>query len=275
MVLIAHCADIITTRLTMICKPDLKFGNCLDIMRQLPTKSIDLVLADLPYCQTNNTWDALIPWRPLWREFKRIAKNNTNFVLFGTGLFFHNMVLSNAEDFKYSITWVKTNKRTNFLNSSHQPLRIKEEIAVFTSVKIADRIYNPQIWQGQPLHSQGTQFLYKQTTNNVYNDYRKRPSKRTGETDKLPMDVVFFGVDNLTKDNRFHPTQKPVTLCEYLIKTYSNEGDTVLDCTAGSGTTGIAAMNTNRHSILIENSTKYFAVMENRIQNHSVQTKLF
>lgn len=233
-------------------------GDCLDIMKQIGDETIDLVLCDLPYGTTQNKWDAVIPFDSLWEQYNRVAKPNAAFVLFAQGLFYVDLVNSNRANFRYDIVWDKQLK-SGFLNANVMPLRVHEQIAVFYKSKPT---YNPQKVKGQPTHSKGTAVFTKDVTNNNYGDYT--PVENINDM-KYPSSILSYQKPHPSVS--VHPTQKPVELLEYLIKTFTNEGDTVLDNTMGSGSTGVACVNTNRNFIGIEKDENYFDIAKYRIND--------
>ena len=229
-------------------------GDCLERMKEIPSGSVDMVLADPPYGTTACKWDSIIPLEPMWEQLKRIIKPNGAIVMTASQPFTSVLVCSNLKWFKYDWTWRKP-KGTGHLNAKKQPMRDKEDVVVFCSGQSA---YNPQMETGTP---------YKEKSGlkggGGYSGYGF--DKRTGNDNdgkRYPKQVLEFGV---VERGTVHPTQKPVTLMEYLIKTYTNEGETVLDFTMGSGTTGVACANTGRKFIGIELDDKYFYVAKNRI----------
>lgn len=237
-------------------------GNCLEIMETLPSKSIDMVLCDLPYGVTKNKWDSVLPFDELWEQYNRIVKPNGAIVLFSAGLFTVDLINSNRKNFRYTLVWDKV-LTSGFLNANRMPLRSHEDICVFYK-KLPT--YNPQFTEGEPLHSRG-KLLNEQRNNNYgYFDVSKA-TIRTGETKKYPKSIIRFS--RPPSSTMLHPTQKPVELLEYLIKTYSNENDTILDNCMGSGSTGVACKNTNRHFIGIELDEKYFNIAKERLFEHS------
>ena len=223
-------------------------GDCLEVMKQLPDKSVDMILCDLPYGTTKNKWDAIIPFDELWKNYNRIIKDRGAIVLTATQPFSSKLVCSNIENFSYEWVWVKS-KITGVLNAKKMPVRKHEQILVFNKPKM----YNPQ---GLVLNGTVT----KQGSSS--SNYGKRDTKQyIQEFSNYPRDVLEIASEGKT----VHPTQKPVALMEYLIKTYTNEGDLVLDNCMGSGTTGVACKNTNRNFIGIELDEKYFNIAEERI----------
>ena len=233
----------------------LMHGDCLERMKEIPSGSVDMVLADPPYGTTACKWDSIIPLEPMWEQLKRIIKPNGAIVMTAAQPFTSVLVCSNLKWFKYDWTWRKP-KGTGYLNAKKQPMRDKEDVVVFCS---GQSVYNPQMATGAP---------YKEKTGlkggGGYDGYGF--DKRTGnnnEGKRYPKQVLEFGV---VERGTVHPTQKPVALMEYLIKTYTNEGDLVLDFTMGSGSTGVAAVNTGRRFIGIEKSLKYFRTSIGRIK---------
>lgn len=223
-------------------------------MKKIPDKSIDLVCADPPFGTTMNRWDSVIPYEELWGGLKRVIKDNGAILLFGQGLFSAELACSNKEWFRYRLVWEKT-KAGGFLNARRMPLQAHEDISVFYK-KLPT--YNPQMSEGKP-------YIKKAVTNGDGGNYGK--FNRVGTTQKnegtrFPRSVIRFSNDN---HKSIHPTQKPVELLEYLIKTYSNEGDTVLDFCMGSGTSGIASVNTRRNFIGIELDKDYYEIAKSRI----------
>lgn len=237
--------------------------DCLKVMPTLPEHSIDLILADLPYAKTHNHWDSLIPFDSLWEQYNRIIKDHGAIVLFGQTDFSAQLIMSNPKMFRYTLVWDKV-RTTGFLNAKRMPLRRHEDILVFYK-KLPT--YNPQMVEGgEPSHSRGKRWADKGNTQDdgkIYGKYQHdydAPSTHTNL--KYPTSILRFS--NKVQGN-LHPTQKPVKLLEYLIKTYTNEGMTVLDNTMGSGSTGVAAVSLNRNFIGIELDKKYFDIAKERI----------
>jgi len=230
--------------------------DCLIGMQRIPDKSIDMILCDLPYGTSACKWDVVIPFEPLWAQYKRIIKDNGAIVLFGSQPFTSALVMSNPTLFKYSLVWDKTTK-TNHLNAKKQPLRRTEDIVVFYEKQCT---YNPQGLIGGNFNNyRPNHFKYKKGEK-VYGEQKEHSN--TSSFTNYPDNVVCFSNGNHKSQ---HPTQKPVELMEYLIKTYTNEGETVLDNCMGSGTTILAAINTNRKFIGIEKDEQYFKIAEQRI----------
>ena len=239
---------------------DLRLGDCLEVMKDIPDKSIDMILCDLPYGVTANKKDVALPFDKLWEQYCRVIKDNGCIVLFGQGLFFVDLIKSNVQMFRYDIVWDKS-LTSGFLNAKRMPLRQHEQLAIFYKKQPT---YNPQFTQGKPLHGKGTAYKTKQPQNNNYGFFENTEDNRKGCTDKYPTSIFRFSKPHPSK--AVHPTQKPVALLEYLIKTYTNEGETVLDNCMGSGSTGVACVNTNRNFIGIELDENYFNIAKERIE---------
>lgn len=227
-------------------------GDCLEVMQSIPDKSIDMILCDLPYGTTQNKWDSVIDLNKLWVEYERIVKDNGAIVLTSQGIFTAKLILSNEKLFKYKITWIKS-KSTNFLNAKKQPLRKHEDICVFYKKQPT---YNPQMTVGEA-YDKG---IRKDQYTGSYGDFKPKHVKSNGE--RYPNDVVFYeehAVDDYvyvktaeSEGTVFHPTQKPIELGRYLIKTFTNPGDIVLDNACGSGSFLLSALLENRNFIGIE-----------------------
>ena len=238
-------------------------ADCLDAMKLIPDKSIDMILCDLPYGTTACKWDTIIPFEPLWEQYKRIIKDNGAIVLTASQPFTSALVMSNVKMFRYCWVWEK-DKGANFLQANFQPLKTHEDIICFAYGKTK---YNPQktINPRKQSETNSKQLSEKRKEAGLNVEFFK--SSSVYEKDKLlPRSVQYFSRD-IPKGGTLHPTQKPVALFEYLIKTYTNEGDLVLDNCAGSGTLGIAAINTKRNYILIEKDEYYCEVASNRIKD--------
>lgn len=223
----------------------------MDLMKDLPDGSVDMVLCDLPYGTTRNKWDTVIPLAPLWEQYKRIVKENGAIVLFCDGLFMAPLMESQRSFWRYNLIWDKQ-RGCDFLNANRKPMKFHEEIAVF--YKKAPT-YNPQYWYSTP---------YKTAKNGPpSSNYGSRGSAASESIDgrRNPLSILAFARDG----NRMHPTQKPVSLCSYLIRTYTNSGDTVLNNCMGSGTTGVSCVETGLDFIGIEKDPKIFAQARCRI----------
>lgn len=233
-------------------------GDCLELMKDIPDGSVDMILADLPYGTTACKWDTVIPFNPLWKQYNRIIKDNGAIVLFGQEPFSSNLRSSNFKLYRYDWIWEKDN-HTNFLNIKKQPGKRHELISVFYKKQPT---YNPQMWEGKENHSVGKQVGKMVEREYLGNKYEIKEAKKSNL--KYPISILRFKGEGRGK--AIHPTQKPVELCEYLIKTYTNEGETVLDNTMGSGTTGVACINTHRNFIGIELDENYFNIAKERIE---------
>lgn len=229
-------------------------GDCLELMKDIEDKSIDMILCDLPYGTTACKWDTIIVFDKLWFEYERVIKDNGAIVLSSQGVFTAKLILSNEKLFKYKIVWEKS-KPTNFLNAKKQPLRKHEEICVFYKKQT---VYNPQMAISTP-YNKGVR---KNQLSGSYGHFLPVEVKSDGE--RYPTDIVYFKTAE-SEGPVYHPTQKPVALFEYLISTYTNEGMLVLDNTAGSMTTAIACININRNYIVMEQDEKYFNLGVDRI----------
>lgn len=216
-------------------------GDTLEIMSKLPDNSVDMLLVDLPYGTTQNKWDSVIPLNQLWKEYRRVVKINGAMIFTASGLFSAELMLSNPKEYKYKIIWEKS-KATNFLNAKKQPLRKFEEVLVFYRKQPT---YNPQMWQGEA-YNKG---IRKNQLTGSYGDFE--PIHVKSEGDRYPIDVIYFKTAE-TEGEVIHPTQKPVELGRYLIRTYSNPGDIVLDNTSGSGSFLVSAVMEGRNFIGIE-----------------------
>ena len=234
-------------------------GDCLEVMKDIPDKSIDMILCDLPYGTTACKWDTVIPFEPLWEQYKRIIKNNGAIVLTASQPFTSALVMSNTKMFKYEWIWEKE-RASNFFTANKTPMKYHENICVFYK---SQPTYNPQFILGRPNHSAGKDGIGKSKSEHYgFNMFKDRENSQM----KYPSSII-----KVNKDKPgFHPTQKPVALFEYLIKTYTNEGDLVLDNCAGSGTTGIACINTNRNYILIEKEQEYIDIINKRINEQNL-----
>jgi site-specific DNA-methyltransferase (adenine-specific) len=237
-------------------------GDCLEVMKGIEDKSVDMILADLPYGTTACKWDTIIPFEPLWEQYKRIIKDNGAIVLTASQPFTSALVMSNIKMFKYTWYWIK-DKPSNFLMGKKQPLRYVEECLIFSK---ETPLYNPQM----QLREEKDKRKNKLTSSLLKNENIGITENTDKYQDRLKSGMNdFIYPRNYQKFNNrtdgLHPTQKPVALFEYLIKTYTNEGDLVLDNVAGSGTTGVACKNTNRNFILIEQDEKYCEVIKERV----------
>jgi len=252
-------------------------GDCLDVMEDIPDGSVDMVCCDLPYGSTCCAWDSIIPFEPLWSQYKRVIRKNGAIVLTGSQPFTTDLINSNREWFKYELIWEKT-LASGFPMAKNKPLKKHENVLIFsegTTTHIGQSqnrmLYNPQMGKGKPY-----QRKEKSGTKAHNTCFKKRPSHKeyykinTGE--RYPNSIIKISNPN---NNNIHPTQKPVKLFEYLILTYSNPGDTILDNCAGSGTTAVAAHNTGRNYICIEKDSKIYEKMAKRVKADTAQQMLF
>tara|TARA_R110000824_G_scaffold555_4_gene3600 strand:- start:12772 stop:13512 length:741 start_codon:yes stop_codon:yes gene_type:complete len=231
-------------------------GDCLDLMKRIPDGSVDMVLCDLPYGTTNCKWDAIIPFKDLWAHYNRVCKKNAAMVFTASQPFTSMLIMSNPKYFKYTWVWEKS-KATGYLNSKKMPMRAHEDVCVFYR-KLPT--YNPQMQPGTP--------YYKGSAHRPTDVYGKQKEvlvkNETGL--RYPRTVQYFKTAE-SEGKVVHPTQKPVALFEYLVKTYSNKGDVILDNCIGSGTTAVACMNMERHFIGMEKEEKYYEICKERINN--------
>lgn len=239
-------------------------GNCLEIMKDIEDESVDMILTDPPYGTSACPWDEVIPFDEMWKQYDRIIKQSGAIVLFGTEPFSSKLRLSNLDEYKYDWKWEKPNG-PNFLVAKYQPIKVHEDIMVFgkgsCSFSNSEHMkYNPQMEVGEP---------YTQKSGKQKNDYGnstvRSPIKQIiteNDGERYPRTVLRFSLDK----EKYHPTQKPIALLEYLIKTYTNEGDTVLDSCMGSGSTMLACQNVHRNGIGIELDEKYFNIANERLK---------
>lgn len=237
----------------------IKQGDCLDLMQEIPEQSIDMVLCDLPYGLTQNPNDKRLPFDELWKSYKRIIKPNGVIALFGQGKFFIDLVASNRAWYRYDIVWDKV-LTTGFLNAKRMPLRRHEQVAIFYK-KLPT--YHPQFSEGQPLHGRGKTYINKPIKNQNYGKFKNVEDVRCGSTEKYPTSIIRTAKAHPSK--ALHPTEKPVKLLEYLIQTYTNENDMVLDNCMGCGSTIVACIKTKRKYIGFELAEEHFTVAQNRV----------
>jgi len=241
---------------------DLRLGDCLEVMRTIPDKSVDAIICDLPYGTTACKWDSVIPFEPLWAQYKRIIKDNGAIVLTAQTPFDKVLGCSNLEWLKYEWIWEKT-QATGHFNAKKAPMKAHENILVFYNKQPT---YNPQKTQN---HKPTNKYTKKADVVNKTQVYGKVKIDISGggETDRFPRSIQIFASDKQKNklNGTLHPTQKPLALMEYLVKTYTNQGDTVLDNCMGSGTTGVACKNLGRNFIGIEQDANYFDIAKNRI----------
>ena len=240
---------------------DLYLGDCLDVMKTFPDNEVDLILVDLPYQLVACSWDSMIPLEPLWEQYNRIAKENAAMVFTSSQPFTTILISSNIKNFRYEWIWEKP-QGTNPMAAKIMPLKSHENILVFYR---KSPTYNPQMWRDSPYSG------FKSSTKTIGEAYGNLKSQHRDNPDgsRYPKTVLQF-----KQEKGFHPTQKPVPLMEYLIKTYSNEGETVLDNTMGSGTTGVAAIQCDRKFIGIESDSGYYDIAVKRIRQAEKEKKM-
>lgn len=253
--------------------------DCFNVLPKIADKSVDLILCDLPYgClhkrNVNTSWDSMLPMEPLWEQYRRIIKGNGAIVLFGQGKFSAKLIMAAEDIFRYSLVWDKM-RCTGFLNANRMPLRQHEDILVFYK---SLPTYNPQMTEGEPSHPQRNG-KHKET-NNCYGTYKPlKTYEKVGRVAPTRPGMKFpTSIIRIRKEHErtvLHPTQKSVELLRYLIRTYSNEGDLVLDNTAGSMSTAIAAIRENRRFVMIEKDTKYFEIGKKRIEEELSNPRMF
>ena len=242
--------------------------DCLEGMQRIPDSSIDAVICDLPYGTTDCAWDSVIPFELLWEQYKRICKPNAAIVLFGAEPFSSYLRISNIEWFRYDIVWEKT-KLVNFAMTGRQPGRIHEMISVFYKHQPT---YNPQMQKGEPYKRVGRRITVKDGISDLMKQGLDCNAVNDGT--RVPTTIVTFS-NNKAPGESLHPTQKPVDLLRYLVLTYTNEGDTVLDNCSGSGTTAIACIKEKRHFIGFEKDETYWKKSVERVKNEQRQLSLF
>tara|TARA_R100000655_G_scaffold348_8_gene1443 strand:- start:1122 stop:1868 length:747 start_codon:yes stop_codon:yes gene_type:complete len=241
-------------------------GDCLEIMKSIKDKSVDAIITDPPYGTTACKWDSVIPFDLMWKQLNRIIKPNGAVVLFGSEPFSSHLRMSNIKNYKYDWIWNKL-YGTNIYEANKRPMKYHELISVFYKEQ---PFFNKQMTQAKKENQRNRNKNFKkETKNTIYGNQKKYiPNKKD---DKLRNPITILEYSNQSKEchrtKRLHPTQKPLELMEYLIKTYTNENETVLDFACGSGTTGVACCNTNRNFIGIELDKQYFKIAEQRINN--------
>ena len=237
-------------------------GDCFDVMAMLPDQSVDMILADLPYGTTKCKWDTVLPFDLLWEQYKRVIKPGKAIVLTGSQPFTSALVMSNPTMFKYEWVWEKS-KASNFLLAKKQPLKAHENVLVFSN---GSPCYYPQKTQGKPYYRGGINEKHDnpEVSNNIPNYHNHIRKSEDGM--RLPRSVQYFKTAEF--EGKFHPTQKPVALFSYLIKTYSQENEIVLDNVAGGFTTAISAIETGRQYICIEKEEKYYNLGYQRVQEY-------
>jgi site-specific DNA-methyltransferase (adenine-specific) len=241
-------------------------ADCLEKMKEIPDKSIDAIICDLPYGTTQCSWDSIIPFDKLWEQYKRIRKDNTPIVLFGSEPFSTYLRMSNIKEYKYDWIWDKKST-SGFLNAKKQPLKRYEIISVFSNGK---HLYYPQMVVRGKVRCKGS---YNKKNGNGDMVYGKFNNQIKYNNEYYPTNILEFS--NANQNDKIHPTQKPVALLGYLIKTYSNEGDLILDNCSGSGTTAVACHELGRRFICIEKDKDYYEQSKERLWNVQRQMKLF
>lgn len=230
-------------------------GDCLEVMKNIDNESINMILCDLPYGTTSCSWDTIIPFKLLWEQYERIIKDNGAIVLTASQPFTSKLIMSNINLFRYELIWEK-DIATGFLDARRKPMKIHENVLIFYKHRTT---YNPQMKSGKP---------YRSISGKCSNSITKDESIKCGgyltenSGERFPTSI-----NKINTEHGLHPTQKPVVLFEYLIKTYTNKGNLILDNCAGSGTTGVAAKNLDRNYILIEQDEKYYKIAKTRIKN--------
>lgn len=245
-------------------------GDCTLLYKNIldNDNKADLILVDPPYNRTKNHWDNIIPFDILWEMCLYLIKDNGAILFFADGMFMAELMNSNKKMWKYNLIWDK-HLISGFLNAHRMPLRQHEEICVFYQKQPT---YNPQFTKGSPLHGRGTKYKEKESINNNYSYFKPTDDTRKGTEEKYPTSILKFSKPH--PSIMLHPTQKPVELLEYLIKTYTNEGELVIDFCAGSGSTGVAAINTNRNFIGIEKDEKYYNIAKARIEEAQINKEV-
>ena len=234
-------------------------GDCLEVMQNIPDNSIDFILTDLPYGNSGLNWDKIIPNNLMWQQLKRIRKDNTAIALFGTEPFSSHLRLSNLKEYKYDWIWIK-NRCGNFINCKNAPLKYSENICIFSNGATANNNKNRSIYYPQDLIK--TNVVKKDIKTNYLGVRKSRTNGLfLSKYKNYPKNILYYNSVN----KGLHPTQKPTELLEYLIKTYTKENQIVLDFTMGSGSTGVACVNTNRDFVGIELDQQYYNIAKERI----------
>lgn len=235
-------------------------GDCLEVMKDIPDNSVDMILCDLPYGTTECKWDKFIDNKSMWEHYNRILKESGNIVLFASQPFTTKLIESNPKMFRYEIIWIKT-RPTGFANANYRPMKKHENILIFTKASTSTAGNNHATYNPQGLIE--CERKVKRTSRGYQGERQNSKDEYVSKFTNYPTSIVEFPSEGKT----VHPTQKPVDLLEYLIKTYTNEGEIVLDNCMGSGSTGVACVNTNRKFIGIELDESYFNIAKERIEN--------
>lgn len=251
-------------------------GDCIEKMAEIPCGSVDMILSDMPYGVLDRqnpgaSWDTELPLDELWKEWLRITKENAAIVLFGQGMFTARLMMSQPKLWRYNLIWDKV-VSTGFLNANRMPMRGHEDILVFYRRL---PVYHPQMVKSAPHernHGRGAKYNFSAPTNSCYGKFLNLPTVISDE--KFPRSIVRFSCAN-REDKKLHPSAKPVDLLRWLIRTYSDEGDTVLDCTAGSMSTAIAAIREKRRYIMIEKNEHFFEIGKKRIEEELANKEIF
>jgi site-specific DNA-methyltransferase (adenine-specific) len=248
-------------------------GDCLELMKDIPDGSVDMILCDLPYGTTACKWDSIIPFEPLWEQYERVIKDNGAIVLTATQPFASELLMSNPESYRHSWYWNKITG-SNPMTAKYKPMPVVEEVLVFSKKTVS---YIPIMVDAEPKNMRKRDGVYQNSKGIIGGSATFKCSKTHDESKRYPKNLLSYSnrKGELNNVNRLHPAQKPVPLMEYLIKTYTNEGETVLDNCMGSGTTGVACVNTNRNFIGIELDDKYFEIAKQRIERHMRQISIF
>ena len=242
-------------------------GDCLDVMREIPDKSIDMILCDLPYGTTSCKWDSIIPFEPLWEQYNRIIKDGRAIVLTASQPFTTKLINSNINNFKHEIVWFK-NVPTGMAQASYAPMKYHENVVVFANGRI--QVFNKQM---QEREGKGKDcYRYEHYCGDSNHVKMEKVKKFYDEKLVNPSSVVLFNVVP-NRNGKLHPTQKPTALFEYLIKAYTNAGEVVLDNCVGSGTTAIACINTDRTFIGIEKDTEIYKIACGRVESHQISER--
>ena len=241
-------------------------GDCLEIMNNIKDNSVDCIICDLPYGTTAISWDKIIDFNELWKQYNRVLKDNGNIVLFASGVFTYKLYESNPDQYKYKLIW-KKNVPTGMNSARYRPMKYYEEILIFQ--KSNNCTYNPQMKERVGDKKQCYQYNHYYSGNSHIPNEMNKVEKKYDPDYVQPSDILEFNVVPNRK-GKLHPTEKPIELLEWLVKTYSNEGSLILDNCMGSGSTGVACINTNRNFIGIEKDEKYFQIAKERIDKMTI-----